>query len=768
MMRRRGMALLFGLATMWMIGCNKPCATTTDCSSGDVCSAAICRALACEDAMFARDPKSGACVALSGCFLTAEQRTWQTCQEDPCSGLGESSCITDARCQATYATPDVTVSTNNTKDGTVPVGSFCGGGIETGIPPLPPMGGQQDILTAAGVNNGSQPKHGAFSSSCLPGTSRKYAGCRAVPQITPQTSCFQLTTEQCQTRTDCTTTLSGNDVSDGKGGSVAPQVAPGPNGDFTGSGTGQCFDLHPRSTTCDFADAMSCLTNPDCQAIGANCYCPPGGACDCSGGAFLGCEKNDRLRRCSSSAQCGAGERCDNDEACIMPRTFTTTPTEPSGPGAPGCLGACVPAGCAGMGEQQCNANPSCDAGSYGTVCRPKPYCAGNFPVDGKISSGEAIDGTGNTCGCDSEFTGCATQAPLMNVRADRSLLVRDAEIIDDPTFSLLAVLTKLAPAGQVDAFAQSLLSQVGATQRVSSGATTKQRQGFTKFFPTLNGPTNLAQTFASKMATTALINRLDLASANNCGEARLSFAMTSAYQNGNQRMTMIVELKVPDDGNGCKTVAQSWAELSLIDDVAERRTRLIALYNKLLTPATLGQIRTNEFVNFTGVEPWELREFHIRPADGLLELVPVAQTVDPTQVNTALVSWVKANLAGLKAGTAIVPAQFLAGSSTEDGARLSLAKTTTDPAVLGAEKSVNALACAGCHLTETKSPFVHIGERLAQKVGGTYRPTGRAVIDDFMKQELVKRTALLNQVLNGTQGLVALDWRPLVQARVH
>jgi hypothetical protein len=67
-----------------------------------------------------------------------------------------------------------------------------------------------------------------------------------------------------------------------------------------------------------------------------------------------------------------------------------------------------------------------------------------------------------NACGCDSEFTGCAAQAPLMNVRADRSGLPgARRRIIDDPT-DLLAVLTKLARRPvRSDTFAQSLLSQV-------------------------------------------------------------------------------------------------------------------------------------------------------------------------------------------------------------------------------------------------------------------------------------------------------------------
>lgn len=761
-MRRAGIALLFGLATVWLVGCNKPCATTSECSTGDVCSSAICRSLSCEEAIFALDPKSGACVALSGCFLTEDQRTWKTCQDDPCTGLAENSCLTDARCQATYSTPDVSNPSTGTTGGGVaePANFACG--VE-GIPPNPPVNNPNGIVTAAGVNNGDQPKHGFFGTTgCIPGNSRAYAGCRAVPQITPQMACTSLTTDQCQARKDCTTMVVNSPVGVG---APSPQI----NTAFgaPAQGTGQCFDLHPRQTTCDFADALSCLTNPDCQAIGAKCYCPPGGTCDCSGGVFLGCEKNDRLRRCSTSAQCNSGERCDNDEACITPRTFSSIATPPSGPGAAGCLGACVPVGCTGMGEQQCNANPTCDAGSYGTVCRPKAYCVSSEP-----NTGGGVDdsaGTGNTCGCDSEFVGCAPVSPVMNLRSERSLLVRDPEIIDDPTFSLLSVFTQLAPTGQVDAFAQSLLSKVGLSVQVQNGATTKARMGFSKFYGGLGATAGLAQTFTKLMATTALINRLDLASAGNCGEARLSFAMTSAYTNGNQRMTLIVEIKVPDDGNGCKTVAQRWAELSLIDDVAQRRTQLIALYTELLKPANLGQIRTNEFVNLTGIEPWELREFHIRATDGLLDMVPVAQTVDPKQLgSTALLSWLGSNAAALQAGTAIIPAQYLAGSSTEDGARLSLTKATTDPTVLGTEKSVNGLACAGCHLTETKSPFVHIGERLANKVGTDYRPVGRAVIDDFLQKELVKRTAVLTGVLMSTQALVASDWRPLVQARVH
>jgi hypothetical protein len=731
------MAQLFvcGLAMTWLAGCNKPCAATADCNGGDVCVATVCRSISCEETIFARDPATGACTPLSGCFLTDAQRGWQTCQEDPCAGLAESACLSDTRCQPTYSLPD-DESVVSTFGGSF---SVCGG--SQSVLPGQAEPGPDNTIVAPGVNQGNQPKHGgSWNNGCTKAQSRQFAGCRAAPTIAPQTACTSLSTDQCASRSDCHVT------------------------------GGQCEPIYNRKPDCAGADSMSCLTNASCQPTGTRCYCPPGATCDCSGGQFFGCETNDRLRRCSSSADCNAGERCDNDEDCIAPRTFSTAPTGPTLPGDPACLGACVPVGCAGFGEQRCSADPSCDAGHYVTVCRRQYYSEGNGPSCSLVDDAAANSGFG-ACGCGGQFTGCATLAPVGALRTDRSLLVRDPEIVDDPAFSLTSVLTQLAPAGLADAFVDSLLTQLGTDQKLSNGVTAKGRAGVAQFYATtLKGPApGLAQRLGGLMATTALINRLDLATTGNCGEARLSFALNNAYTDGNQRLTLIVELKVPDDGKGCQLVAQQWAELSLVDDVGMRRSKLLALYGALLKPQNLGQLRTNEFLNLHADEPWELREFHLRPADGLLALVPAAQTVDSSQVGTpGLNAWLRANAAGLQAGTAIIPAQFLAGASTEDGGRVHLTAPDNDPTAQQINKSVNALTCAGCHLTETDSPFVHIGERLASQVSGAYRPSGRAVVDDFLQQELPKRAALLQSVLAGSNGLVALDWRPQQQARVH
>ncbi len=773
-----------GIGSLTLAGCSKPCQTTSQCGGGDVCAGAICQSLSCDTALFAVDPKSGACTALSGCYLTNEQLDWKTCSQDPCQGLAENGCLTDSRCQPAYENPLYSAPTGNGSRGGPQIDIACNGG---GAPTSPPLvnGGVQGA-DAPGVNNGLSPKHpGPQGFSCFPNTARAYAGCRAVPQIAPQTACTALTQEKCGLRRDCTAD-SPNGV--GKGVPV-PRVNFGADGtpiagDPAHANLGLCFERNPRSTTCDSADALSCLTNPACQVIGSAAYCPKGARCSKDGGTFGACEPNDRLHRCQANADCQSGERCDNDEACIAPRIFAQAQSgaDPV-PGTGSCLGACVPTGCAGFGEGRCNAQSACNGGTYATVCVPKPYCSTgggeDAPKAGSFGPGDPSD-PGHNCGCEDSFAGCAPQDPVFGLREERSLLVRDPEIVSDPTFRIDNVLAALSPAGQVDAFVDSWLKQFGTAQSLDNGAVAKPRDAFYKWLSSVShGQPVTAKFLATRFHTTSLVNRLDLASAGNCGEARVTFALSDGYGNGNQRMTTIVELKVPDDHNGCRTVAQKWGELSLIDDAATRKARLIGIYTDpqdvdqkaLLSSAHLGQVRTNEFINLSGNLPWELREWHLT-AQGMLALAPVKQTVSPTLgQDAALLSWVKGNLAAIKAGTVIVPDKFLDAASAENGGRLHLLNSQTDPELLAAEKALNQLSCAGCHLTETKSPFVHMGERLGKQVGSGFEPAGRAVIDDFLQKELPKRAQNLRALLGMTgaqaQAILA-NFRPASQARVH
>lgn len=744
-----------------LLGCARPCQTTAQCGSGEYCVAAACQALSCEEALFATDPKSGACVALSGCFLTEEQRGWQTCQSDACRGLGEGACLDDRRCQPAYENPEIQLSANPGTGQSEP--GFCAGGVAP--QPNVKMGGP----VAPGVNNGEAPKHPVqIQSGCFANNQRRYAGCRAVPQIAAQKACTELTTGECQARRDCSTSPPGSNgggVTKGMPTPVPPGIMGAPaDGNFKPA---VCFDLHPRSSACAFADKLSCLTNPECQAIRDK------------GGTFAFCEPNDHLRRCQSSAECKADERCDNDEACIAPRTFTAplSNTAPV-PGTGSCTGACVPRGCAGFGAGYCSDHPECDSGSYGTVCHPQPYCGGSKgdpmqpppdPNDPGLNDPNAGPGVGNNCGCETAFLGCAPQPTLNGLRPDRSLLVRDPAILGDPLFQLGSVLRRLT-GKDPDLFVQHFLEQFGTPRALGNKSVAQPRKGIAVFVQDLKDRNQLTlDRFASLFHVTALIDRLDLATAGNCGEARISYAMDSGYDNGHQRMTMIVELSVPDDGQGCRTVAQQWGELSLVDDLAEQRKRLAALYAALLPVdqpgAHLGQLRTNEFFNADGLTPWELREWHL--IDGLLELSPVKQTVAPEVAQTqAFKDWVKGNLGAIKAGTVTVPAEYLGAASTENGGRLRFAGKDRDLA--DAEKQLNALSCAGCHLTETKSPFVHIGERLGKRAGAGYKPEGRAVIDEFLRKDLDRRAQNLAGLLMPTRQALTTDFRLLSRARVH
>lgn len=768
-MRRNCWAIVCGLAALWMVGCDKPCATSGDCGADGMCVASRCEQLSCDRTIFAIDPATGVCTPLSGCFLTTDQLTWQSCADDPCVGQGETACVGDARCQPVYANPNVSANRGGDSPSTVPV-SQRGCGDVSG-PPIDANG----QAVAPGVNNGETPKHpptAGSGCSSVDGSARSYSGCRAVAQVAPQRPCEELATTECGTRRDCTTSAGmGGDFRDSPTPTVPPQGPDTAGNVPRAPSLGQCFPRFDRPTTsCQFASGGSCLLSATCQPVGTRCYCPPGGKCDCEGGTFLGCESNDRLRRCSSSAECGADERCDNDEACIAPRTFAAVPTGPAPvPGTASCLGACVPKGCAGLGENRCNTDPSCDGGSYGTVCHPAPYCRGGDVIldDADPRRGTEL-ASSSACGCGHEYQGCAPVGPVADLRIDRSLLIRDPAIVDDPALRLDAVLGKLAPAGKVDEFVGRFVTQIGADKTLASGAKSQKRTGYSQFLVTLQpDQPGVAARFAGLVHTTALVNRVDLRQAGSCGEARITFALTSAYADGNRRMTIIVELRVPDDGQGCRQVAQRWAELSLVDSVEERRARLLALYGELLTPQTLGQIRTNEFLNRTGREPWELREFHLG-GDGMLELAPVAQTIDARLSGSAdLLRFLQTNSVALQAGNVVIPTAFLAASSTEDGGRLAVAGRGTVTSAL--EKALNEQSCAGCHLTETQSPFVHIGERMGKFVGGSvgYQPVGRAVIDEFLQKELVTRAKGMRQLLSGApQGL--LPMARTGRARVH
>ncbi len=144
-----------------------------------------------------------------------------------------------------------------------------------------------------------------------------------------------------------------------------------------------------------------------------------------------------------------------------------------------------------------------------------------------------------------------------------------------------------------------------------------------------------------------ALVNRFDLApsSGEHCGQQRIILANNTDLGNG--RMFIIIEAQVPNPNRscgieGCRAIAEFWAELSEIQSPQARRRRLQAAF--LDGDATLraagigpfmaadalgpngGQIRTNNFND----NPWTLREFRIRRNGNNMAILPAPVSDSP------------------------------------------------------------------------------------------------------------------------------------------
>ncbi|ETW95835.1 MAG: hypothetical protein ETSY1_28965 [Candidatus Entotheonella factor] len=144
-----------------------------------------------------------------------------------------------------------------------------------------------------------------------------------------------------------------------------------------------------------------------------------------------------------------------------------------------------------------------------------------------------------------------------------------------------------------------------------------------------------------------ALVNRLDLAPANgdHCGQQRIILANNTDIGNG--RMFIIIEAQIPNPNRscgveGCRAIADFWAELSEIGSPQERQRRLLAAFldgeasllengfgpfmsADLLGPSG-GQIRTNNFNS----DPWTLREFSIEHNGRNMRVVPAPVADSP------------------------------------------------------------------------------------------------------------------------------------------
>jgi hypothetical protein len=778
-------------AVLLAAGCSgQPCTTTTQCGSGEVCSNERCQALDCEQTFSAIDPADGQCKPVGACAPGAKD--WVSCA-DPCTGLGEFACVKDPRCQPVYTAPTApTGSVPCANDGPFNGGSpGCAPATETFVScranpiNVAPCSALDEAACAADPRCIVEQLGTGGGCGC-PLDSGGNVPCSCPPDNAPtfdcrDKSCFDYSPIECLAHAECTTSPTpipgvpcncpaGGDcacggvagsgtTSGGSSAGPAPKSEPVP----PGQNIGGCY---PRYFGCSGMDEATCLAHAECHPVGTSCYCPPGATCKCSGGTFQYCEADDGLSRCDSDSDCDPDQRCNNDEACAPPNGsgsggvaggVGSTGPVPAGstgvksdPVASSCAGLCVAKGCAGYGEKKCNADPSCEA-VYMLEC--SPYGGGGLDVIcGAGQNGPTPPPNGGTgggapvsCGgpCEPSFVQCKDGGVVNGVVPERSVLVRDPFIVDDPLFSFTTVMGALAGGKDVNTFVTAWLHQI-TVDSSANGRVAPARTAASDFLATL--PHVGGNLDAGKLGfqVTSLSNRLDLAGPHDCGEARVTYALSTGLNDRRHRMTVIVELRQPDDGANCRTVASQWLALSSLQG-AQLAEAIKLIYLPLLNAATLNQVRTNEFLVGPQTGPindptqaWQLREWRLG-SDGLLHLAASKQQLDPNVVNdVGFQSWLDQNQAAVTAGKAILPDAYLAITSSEDGNRIFLPTDQTGDLTL----AMNKIACAGCHTTESNTAFAHVAERF----GGT----GQATISQFLEEQLPSRALHVWSVAHG------------------
>ncbi len=553
-----------------------------------------------------------------------------------------------------------------------------------------------------------------------------------------------------------------------------------------------------RNFSDDDGDGLVDCADPDCSSEVGCLECPFD--CDPSPNDCVAGQCDRFTGRCNNFVEFGS--TCDTDgnpetrQACgdsgrcvvVVCGNGTIEPGEQCDDGnttaGDGCDETCQVVPVCGNNfvefPEECDDGNTVDGDGCEADCRVIPVCGnGLFERDeecddGNTRSGDGCDAScrlercgdvicddGNPCTintCQDASTGTCAVTPVANgtsceldglaetleqcqggicasLPPDQGLIILNPEVLADPAFSLRAMHNRLARDGD----GSQLFDQWATTLTVTtttSGRTVAARSGFTTFFDSLSrdvsGSVDLD---LAGFLPSAFVNRFDLRTAGNCGENRLVFTKTSGVANGSDRMTMIFEFNVPDDGSDCRNVLARWTALRGLQGDA-LRTASVELLEQIALPLQVNTLRTNEFVN----EPfWELREFHL--VDGqmmpalVVDSVPFELAQDATFRRFVVQNAVTLNHGAREIG--IIPTQFLAAAHRADGTTLALGNIV--PSVPGLEANINILSCAGCHLTQTGTGFVHIIERNADQP---------SELSTFMRSELEFRGRTLDTFL--------------------
>jgi cysteine-rich repeat protein len=389
-------------------------------------------------------------------------------------------------------------------------------------------------------------------------------------------------------------------------------------------------------------------------------------------------------------------------------------------------------------------AGDACNADCLATACGPVSVCLDDDPctvdtcadpVTGACSflpaaEHAACDLDGNASTVDTCRAGVCMPPP-----PDPALMLLEPSLLADPAFSFRAMHERLAPDGDGAALFQQWTASFDVPQTLN-GFTAAARPAVSAFITSL--PRDAMGAIDLDTATftpAAFIHRPDLMAAGTCGEMRVVYTKDSGLVRADDRMTIIFEFSIADDNNGCMESVARWTALRALSADAQQ-SAAVQLLEELALPARLSAMRTNELIRGPF---WELREFHL--VDGALAPAPVMDAPGFTLQNTASFrDFVRDNADRFLPGAAargVFPAEMLAPNSRADGSRLVIGALVPEQPDL--EARVNLVTCAGCHLTETGTLFLHVEE------GSPDRP---ARLSAFTHAALASRGAFLDSLL--------------------
>ncbi|HEU4726404.1 MAG TPA: LamG domain-containing protein [Kofleriaceae bacterium] len=320
-----------------------------------------------------------------------------------------------------------------------------------------------------------------------------------------------------------------------------------------------------------------------------------------------------------------------------------------------------------------------------------------------------------------------------------RELMITDVSVVDDPVrtafdpgssdprngaWTFKRLMEDMAPsAADAPAMVEAVITSFTRTQTIN-GFTIAPRPGMDpqilSVWPrTPDGKLDLAQ---APLRLQAIVNRFDLRNLANGdgGEGRFVFAFNGPGGFPLQA-TMIFEYKLPaateQDVLGW---AQAFHALGAMSFGESYNAALQAVTDRFAgrgarpghpNGSAINAVRTNE-IAFSS--PWELRQFGLSPATGLLEPQAVDLTTDLRFNNsTTLASFINANQAQIIAETHTVPA-VLDGQPFQAGTIFNDLTTWFAPGVDPEARHHFALnTCNGCHSgQETGVGFLQISPR--------------------------------------------------------